>query len=327
MRCKFRVGETSDYTTPYTINSQSQKRSLENNAKAIVRYMKSEWHLPTPDLIISIPGDGNLLEMKRRLRNEFQHRLILTALRTDAWIITDGIMNGVMEEVTSDINILPFDNVYEDSSRLYRIRKPSQMEKSKRKYPLDPNHTHFILLEDEYGSENVWGKRNFPETKHDLTVIRRNYTLTLRDEIEKQARKLDEHAYPDKNGNKCESGDESTFSTVTKAIDNGTPVVVIRNTGGLADEIADKYKPPENSATDKSSTSESQKRSPQSDQTLFLNDENKQTLEMIIKSPKASYLITILEYKDKEIPLNLDATIFLAYLQVHVTMLAQTALQ
>ena len=67
-----------------------------------------------------------------------------------------------------------------DFEKLYRNRLPIKSE-SLTSWPIDPNHTHFILLDDGGGPNNKDGGKD----KHS---VRADLTLQLRAEIEQAAR-------------------------------------------------------------------------------------------------------------------------------------------
>jgi hypothetical protein len=72
----------------------------------------------------------------------------------------------------------------EDYERLYRIRFPTQDEPES--WPMDPNHTHFILLDDMCGlNDDQWRKKNDP--------IRSNLGIQLNFRIEQEARRISNH--------------------------------------------------------------------------------------------------------------------------------------
>ncbi|CAF4047534.1 unnamed protein product, partial [Rotaria sp. Silwood1] len=65
-----------------------------------------------------------------------------------------------------------------DREKLYRNCVPQEKPAS---YPLDPNHTHFILLDDKCGpNDETWRRYGYP--------VRADLTIQLRAEIEQEAR-------------------------------------------------------------------------------------------------------------------------------------------
>jgi hypothetical protein len=67
--------------------------------------------------------------------------------------------------------------------RLYRMRQPSKKEKPET-YPLDHNHTHFLMLQDQFGDDDVKWR---DETG---TAYRADLILNLRAQIEEESRKI-----------------------------------------------------------------------------------------------------------------------------------------
>ncbi|CAF3951776.1 unnamed protein product [Rotaria sordida] len=109
-----------------------------------------------------------------------------------------------------------------DREKLYRNCVPQKKPPS---YPLDPNHTHFILLDDKCGADDeTWRRHGFP--------VRADLTIQLRAEIEQEARCSSHYR---------QSG-PSSLLTVVEAVMHETPVVVIEGTGRAANFIAKTYK-------------------------------------------------------------------------------------
>jgi hypothetical protein len=94
--------------------------------------------------------------------------------------------------LTSDTNILISNQTNQDLTssifkrpvafeKLYRNRFPTKNE-TPSSCPIDPNHTHFILLDDGYDDtdDTEWKKHGYP--------IRADLTLPLRAKIEQEAR-------------------------------------------------------------------------------------------------------------------------------------------
>ncbi|CAF4082209.1 unnamed protein product [Rotaria sordida] len=109
-----------------------------------------------------------------------------------------------------------------DREKLYRNCVPQEKPSS---YPLDPNHTHYILLDDKCGvGDETWSRYGFP--------VRADLTIQLRAEIEQEARCSSHYRH---------SG-PSSLLTVVEAVMHGTPIVVIEGTGRAANFIAKAYK-------------------------------------------------------------------------------------
>jgi hypothetical protein len=59
--------------------SQYIRLGVQTDARTVVDFMKNGWHLPTPDLIISVTGGGKQCNMSAHLRKAFQQGLVVAA--------------------------------------------------------------------------------------------------------------------------------------------------------------------------------------------------------------------------------------------------------
>ncbi|CAF1621290.1 unnamed protein product [Rotaria magnacalcarata] len=106
-----------------------------------------------------------------------------------------------------------------DHEKLYRCCAP---QKTSISYPLDPNHTHFILLDDNCGaSDDKWKQYGFP--------VRADLTIQLRAEIEQEARYSSRYRqnYKIPIIQILIEGGPSSLLTVVEAVTHETPVIVI----------------------------------------------------------------------------------------------------
>ncbi len=62
--------------------SQYIRLKLDTSAETVVKFMKTGWRLPTPDLIISVTGGAKSFVMSTRLRKIFQRGLVAAAVTT-----------------------------------------------------------------------------------------------------------------------------------------------------------------------------------------------------------------------------------------------------
>ncbi|CAF0752649.1 unnamed protein product [Didymodactylos carnosus] len=118
--------------------------------------------------------------------------------------------------------------------------------------PIDPNHTHFILLDDMCGPDDKKG--NSDENHQKDTHVRADLTLKIRAAIEQAARQVH------KGGEIIVlftilflletdipivqlllDGGASTILTAYEAVMKGTPLIVVKGTGRAANLIADIY--------------------------------------------------------------------------------------
>ena len=75
---QFNDDEFDENTRP----SQYIRLALKTDAETVVEFIKTAWHLRTPDLIISITGGAKRCDLSARLRKSFQVGLVSAAATT-----------------------------------------------------------------------------------------------------------------------------------------------------------------------------------------------------------------------------------------------------
>ncbi|CAF0982195.1 unnamed protein product, partial [Didymodactylos carnosus] len=151
-------------------------------------------------------------------------------------------MKQATNEETIDIQKDELDRI-----RFYRERESYQKEEDG--CTLDPNHTHFILLDDgwEYPSHKVTNDKCIKcdecicWAQHYNAKFRSDLILSLRAAIEKEAREDREHNYTVPIVQILANGGPSTILTVVEALKRETPVIIIDGTGRAAEEIKKQY--------------------------------------------------------------------------------------
>ncbi|CAF1533648.1 unnamed protein product, partial [Rotaria sp. Silwood1] len=121
-----------------------------------------------------------------------------------------------------------------DHEKLYRNCVP---QKNPSSYPLVPNHTHFILLDDKCDANGeTWKRYGYP--------VQADLTIQLRAEIEQEARCSSHYRqnYTIPIIQILIEGGPSSLLTVVEAVMHETPVVVIEGTGRAANFIAKAYR-------------------------------------------------------------------------------------
>ncbi|CAF4270019.1 unnamed protein product, partial [Rotaria sp. Silwood2] len=219
----------------------------------LVELMREKWELPLPELIISVTGGAKLFKLTPpRVRKAFQEGIVSAAVTTDAWVFTGGSYSGIMKEIgdafeksTCKVNkrhvrvpviaIANHEQLIQQSSQInnngsvrsfsfaypfrpminnYLLGGANESES----YPLDPNHTHFILLDDMCGSDDdQWRTKNY--------LVRANLGVQLGFRIMQEARRIWNHG-------KCYKipivqllvdGGPSSLLSVCEAVRHGTP--------------------------------------------------------------------------------------------------------
>ncbi|CAF1221434.1 unnamed protein product [Didymodactylos carnosus] len=329
----------------------------EIKAENIVQFMRDAWNLQVPNLIISVTGGAKYFKFTNpRIRNDFQHGLVAVALTTRK---QRSVILGIMKEVGDAIDKCRYKNTktpakipciaicswdyttdvqqleqktlcqiknedikLSDRVMLYRTRHPLEDEKPD-SAPLDPNHTHFIILDDQYGTNEDW--KNIHPVRSDLI-------LKLRAEIEQAARKINSQGQATSVPivQILAEGGASSILTVCKAVKSGTPLIVIERTGRAADIIAREYKdlygsgemrtfeaytkiaasstPKFNSLNTKEFNVDKQKKN------IIINPNNKDEFIDMITSKNGYFLINIFQFRRENREYKLNDAILTALL-------------
>ncbi|CAF1497215.1 unnamed protein product [Adineta steineri] len=115
-----------------TCLSQYIRLAFQTNATTVVKFLKSGWRWPTPDLIISVTADGIQYQMSTHLRRIFQRGLVISATATNAWLITTGTNAGVVKLVESNhTHFLLFDGKLSNTDSL--LLQPAKTEQYSRR--------------------------------------------------------------------------------------------------------------------------------------------------------------------------------------------------
>ncbi|WAR05106.1 TRPM2-like protein, partial [Mya arenaria] len=199
------------------------------------------WGLDKPQFLISVTGGAKDFNMSKRLRDTFRLGLMKTVLSTGAWIVTSGTHAGVgklvgeavgASEIASknknqviSIGIVPWGCV-QDKEKLenssgkrpveYQIEKEQRINESF----LDPNHSHFILVDDG--------------TQHKFDI-----EIPFRAKLKKAI--AEEKAVMVPNILLVLGGGPGTLKNVHEAILKNTPIVVVNGSGRAADILAYAY--------------------------------------------------------------------------------------
>ncbi|ELU03473.1 hypothetical protein CAPTEDRAFT_215084 [Capitella teleta] len=214
------------------------------------------WHIKAPKLMISVTGGAKRFFMKDRLTTAFKRGLMRAATTTGAWIITGGTNTGVMKFVgeavhehmltTSDAesNVVALgiatwgivDNreslTADDDAGLfpafYNIEELSSPH-TRGSSPLDPNHTHFILVD------------NGTETKFGVEI---KFSVALQQYISEN---METGVARNQSVNVPTvllvlEGGENTLEMTVQSVKKFTPIVIIHGSGRAADYIALAYR-------------------------------------------------------------------------------------
>ena len=129
---------------------------LKTNVHDILEALNIEY--PTP-LMIIVGGAGNLVEpLKSHLASLFHHSIASVAASTGATIIDGGTHTGVMALIGQGVAAQGNVSTLLGISPAGLVTYPGEpiTERSNNAAELDPNHSHFVLVEgDAWGSETA----------------------------------------------------------------------------------------------------------------------------------------------------------------------------
>ncbi|KAK3766250.1 hypothetical protein RRG08_036888 [Elysia crispata] len=214
------------------------------------------WKMPEPRLLLSITGGAQRFQLKPRLSSLLKQGLVEAAMNTGAWIVTGGTASGVMEFVGEALrdhmaissmgsqvpcvalgiavwgcvaNNLALDGEGEQGLWPATYAIEDVIHPARGMASLDPNHTHFLLVDD--GREKVFGAE-----------------IPLRSELEHYISAVGTtgvaqgQTIPTPVVLIVVEGGVNTMETVFQSNKRNTPVVVINGSGRAADILALAFK-------------------------------------------------------------------------------------
>ncbi|KAK6185074.1 hypothetical protein SNE40_007394 [Patella caerulea] len=226
----------------------------DDNVRNVLKLMEDHWRIMDPrppNLVISVIGGAKNFRLDGRMRETFSTGLIKAAKTTSAWLITSGFNMGVMKSVGQAVNegqtflwdndrmthlircigIAPWgyirgrDALVGDGAGNFRASyKPSNVILHGKPVPLNPDHTHFIFVDD--GMRNRYGGVADFRAKFEKIVSRPRTDGGLGIPVVLVV---------------VEGGTDA-ITDAKRSLDEGTPVVVCAGTGRAADILAYAYK-------------------------------------------------------------------------------------
>uniref|UniRef100_A0A4X1U7J4 Transient receptor potential cation channel subfamily M member 5 n=1 Tax=Sus scrofa TaxID=9823 RepID=A0A4X1U7J4_PIG len=207
----------------------------------------AEWHLPAPNLVVSLVGEERPFAVKSWLRDVLRKGLVKAAQSTGAWILTSALRVGLARYVgqavrdqslasTSTkarvvaIGIAPLGRV------LHRQLLDDAQEDSPVRYPmddsggqgplcpLDNNHSHFILVEPGPPGKGDGPTELRLRLERHISEQRTGYGGTSSIEIPVLCLLV--------------NGDPSTLERISRAVEHAAPWLILAGSGGVADVLA-----------------------------------------------------------------------------------------
>ncbi|XP_010633960.1 transient receptor potential cation channel subfamily M member 5 [Fukomys damarensis] len=214
---------------------------------ALFNLLLTEWHLPAPNLVVSLVGEERPFPMKAWLRDILRKGLVKAAQSTGAWILTSALRVGLARHVgqavrdhslaststkicmvaigIASLGHILHRRLLDDAQEDTPIHYPEDDGGSQGPLgPLDSNLSHFILVEP-----------GTPGTRDELAELR----LRLEEHISQQRT-----GYGGTGSIEIPvlcllvNGDPSTLERMSKAVEQAAPWLILAGSGGIADVLA-----------------------------------------------------------------------------------------
>ncbi|CAF4113570.1 unnamed protein product, partial [Rotaria sp. Silwood2] len=234
----------------------------------LAKLMFDVWKVKDPQLIMCIIGGAKYFKLNERLEREFLKGIIQAALRAgkekkvckdkiyliyfqDGWIITTGFKTGVVQLVGDAIH----DHRSKKSTNLIQDTTVDTSKRTKGEQDLEPNHTHFLLLDDgiyygydigDYRTKFVLESSHYKKSDNGengtFTVATRTLASNSCDQCSKcsicsQTIRLKDRSLVPIVTIVVEGGPD-TLLTIYEDISNNIPVVLIDGSGRVSNLLA-----------------------------------------------------------------------------------------
>lgn len=137
----------------------------------LANFMERYWKLSRPEVLISVTGGAQDFVLSSRLQRVFDRGLVSAASSTNAWVVTGGTDTGVMKLVGTafhqyglSVPLIAFTphGCVKGRKAFDGARKGFQTYNCDEKAahdgaPLNPHHTHFVLVDSGLQGAPAWG--------------------------------------------------------------------------------------------------------------------------------------------------------------------------
>ncbi|XP_010894223.2 transient receptor potential cation channel subfamily M member 5 [Esox lucius] len=236
-----RVGDI-DFTGPTRTRGKFVRVCSSTDPVLIYQLLTEQWGLAPPHLVVALVGGDELAQMKPWLRDTVRKGLVKAAQSTGAWILTNGLRFGITKHLgqavrdhslasTSSkvkvvaIGIAPWNMIHNREALL--AAKPDQPAVVEPQdlphgtvYPLDCNHSHFILVEEDPQRPGATSEMRVKLLKH-ISLQRTGYGGAGSFEIPVLCLLV--------------HGEPHILQRMYKGIGNATPWLILAGSGGMAD--------------------------------------------------------------------------------------------
>jgi len=188
-----------------------------------------------PKVLLSVTGGAQDFKMlSSKLEQVFTRGIIRAAQSTDAWIVTGALDAGVMKFVGDAMRSQGVDDVpcigiatYKKVTHYETLKSGPEVSNYSKQRPnsdqsgaLNPDHTHFILVDSDADS---WGQEIGFRTALEDHLIR-NWGIPIVLIVV--------------------NGGPGTLDTIVQGVQKGFPIVIVEGSGRCADALAAKIKYP-----------------------------------------------------------------------------------
>ncbi|XP_074227572.1 transient receptor potential cation channel subfamily M member 5 isoform X1 [Camelus bactrianus] len=207
----------------------------------------AEWHLPAPNLVVSLVGEERPFTMKSWLRDVLRKGLVKAAQSTGAWILTSALRVGLARHVgqavrdhslasTSTKSRVVAIGIASLGRVLHRRVLDDAQEDSLVHYPmdegggqgplcsLDNNHAYFILVEPGPPGKGDGPTELRLRLERHISEQRTCHGGTSSIEIPVLCLLV--------------NGDPSTLERISRAVEQAAPWLILAGSGGIADVLA-----------------------------------------------------------------------------------------
>jgi CRP-like cAMP-binding protein len=98
-QARFIKCQVSEWTQPFLELERAKRKEQVELLRGLCDFMRTQWNLAPPSVIISVTGDAGPLNLRPHKREIFRTALLNATRSTNAWIVTGGTSSGVMKLV------------------------------------------------------------------------------------------------------------------------------------------------------------------------------------------------------------------------------------
>lgn len=227
----------------------------EANPARIVDFLISDWGLSVPGLLISVTGGAASFNLPSRLDQTVKEGLVRAAELSHGWLLSGGSRSGCMRLVGEAVEMhrnmtvlsglphlhaqIPLLGIcawpaVEAAETLEQARGALQRYSATSTRALDPNHTHFIGIDDReacFATDpgRVWGSEIPFRAALEAELGERLFWGPCDAEMASSSVCV------------VIQGGPNTLRTACAAVDAGTPLVLIKGSKGAADILTATY--------------------------------------------------------------------------------------